>query len=78
MFRKLGAMAGLRSLVRALPKVQLHCHLEGTIEAQTFRELAALRGVESARAAGSLEATYAFATFGEFLLTFAEVCKALR
>jgi adenosine deaminase len=52
--------------------------LEGTIEARTFRELAALRGVESARAAGPVEATYAFATFGQFLLTFAEVCKALR
>lgn len=70
-------MADLLSFVRALPKVQLHCHLEGTVQAQTFRELAVLRGVQSARAAGPLEATYAFATFGEFLLTFAEVCKAL-
>jgi aminodeoxyfutalosine deaminase len=73
-----GAMGELGAFVRALPKVQLHCHLEGTIEAGTFRELAGLRGVESARATGPLEATYAFATFGEFLLTFAEVCKALR
>ncbi len=64
--------------VRALPKVQLHCHLEGTVNARTFRELAAQRGLASARATGPLEATYAFATFQEFLLTFAEVCKALR
>ena len=71
-------MGELGAFVRALPKVQLHCHLEGTIEAGTFRELAGLRGVESARAAGPVEATYAFATFGQFLLTFAEVCKALR
>lgn len=63
--------------VRGLPKVQLHCHLEGTVRAETFRELAELRGVESARVRGPLAATYAFATFGEFLLTFAEVCKAL-
>jgi adenosine deaminase len=64
--------------VRALPKVQLHCHLEGTTRAETFRELAALRGVASERAAGPLAATYAFGTFREFLLTFAEVCKALQ
>ena len=57
-------MPDLLSFVRALPKVQLHCHLEGTVQAQTFRELALLRGVQSARAAGPLEATYAFATFG--------------
>jgi adenosine deaminase len=66
------------SLVRRLPKVQLHCHLEGTVRPETFRELAAARGVESARASGPLAATYAFATVREFLLTFAEVCKTLQ
>jgi adenosine deaminase len=66
------------SLIRRLPKVQLHCHLEGTVRPETFRELARARGVESARASGPLEATYAFATFREFLLTFAEVCKTLQ
>jgi len=71
-------MPDLAAFVRSLPKVQLHCHLEGTVQAETFRELAALHGVESARARGPLEATYAFATFREFLLTFAEVCKALQ
>jgi len=30
----------------ALPKVQLHCHLEGTVRAETFRALAAKYGVE--------------------------------
>ncbi|MBD5606360.1 MAG: adenosine deaminase [Candidatus Eremiobacteraeota bacterium] len=68
----------LGRLVRRLPKVQLHCHLEGTVRAETFRALAAERGVDSERARGPLEATYAFATFREFLLTFAEVCKTLQ
>ncbi len=68
----------LESFVRRLPKVQLHCHLEGTVRAQTFRELASLRGVDSVRAHGPFEETYAFATFRDFLLTFAEVCKALQ
>ena len=64
--------------VRELPKVQLHCHLEGTVRAETFRELAGRRGLASDRASGPLESTYAFSTFREFLLTFAEVCKTLR
>lgn len=64
--------------VAALPKVQLHCHLEGTVRAETFRELASQYGLESARASGPLERTYAFGTFKEFLLTFAEVCKTLH
>ena len=71
-------MPEVSAFVRALPKVQLHCHLEGTVRAATFRELAARYAIESARASGPAEATYAFANFGEFLLTFAEVCKVLR
>ena len=66
------------AFVSSLPKVQLHCHLEGTVRAETFRELAAQHGVTSARAAGPLEETYAFRTFRDFLLTFAEVCKTLQ
>lgn len=62
----------------ALPKVQLHCHLEGTVAATTFRELADAAGMGGQRIAGPLGETYAFASFREFLLTFAEVCKTLR
>ena len=72
------AGASIDRFIRKLPKVQLHCHLEGTVRPETFRELAAQRGVASARATGPFEATYAFGTFGEFLLTFAEVCKTLQ
>jgi adenosine deaminase len=64
--------------VRALPKVQLHCHLEGTVDAATFRSLAGVHAVDiGARGSGPLESTYAFASFREFLLTFADVCRAL-
>ena len=66
------------AFVRALPKVQLHCHLEGTVDAATFRALAREHGVEiGARGSGPLETTYAFASFREFLLTFGDVCRAL-
>ena len=61
----------------ALPKVQLHCHLEGTVRAETFRALAAKYDVELGERADPAR-TYAFATFGEFLLLFAKVSEALR
>ncbi|MBV8331421.1 MAG: hypothetical protein JO192_01670, partial [Candidatus Eremiobacteraeota bacterium] len=32
-------------LAEAIPKVHLHCHLEGTLRAKTFVELAAKHGV---------------------------------
>ncbi len=65
--------------VRTLPKVQLHCHLEGSVAPQTFRKLAARHGVDiGVRGVGPPEDAYAFSTFGEFLLLFAEVCKTLR
>ncbi len=63
--------------ITALPKVQLHCHLEGTVRAATFRELAARRGIELGERADPAR-TYAFETFAEFLLLFGQVCRALR
>ena len=65
------------SVLDALPKVQLHCHLEGTVRPETFRALAAKYDV----ALGEREEpskTYAFRTFGEFLLLFAKVTETLR
>ncbi|MFN2460548.1 MAG: adenosine deaminase [Candidatus Velthaea sp.] len=65
--------------LRALPKVQLHCHLEGTVRAERFRELAAQHGVDiGERGRGPLEHTYRFADFAEFLLLFRDVCEVLR
>lgn len=60
-----------RSSLRALPKVQLHCHLEGTVRPATLRELAARVGLDVA------QDCYRFETFAEFLLAFQTVCKAL-
>ncbi|HEX3468747.1 MAG TPA: adenosine deaminase [Candidatus Elarobacter sp.] len=68
-------MSGLD--LAALTKVQLHCHLEGTVRAETFRSLARKYGVELGERADPAR-TYAFATFGEFLLLFAKVTETLR
>jgi adenosine deaminase len=64
---------------RLVPKTQLHCHLEGTLRATQFRDLAARYGVDlGARAAVPLDETYRFSNFGEFLLLFRDVSSVLR
>jgi aminodeoxyfutalosine deaminase len=68
--------------LRALPKVQLHCHLEGTLRAATFLDLAKRHGValtyrprgEESRDPDQL---YRFASFQEFLMAFAAVSRSL-
>jgi adenosine deaminase len=68
----------LDEIVR-LPKVQLHCHLEGTLHRTRFRELALHHGVDiGVRGQAPIEATYRFANFGEFLLLFRDVASVLR
>jgi adenosine deaminase len=65
--------------ILALPKVQLHCHLEGTLHRERFRELALRHGVDIGfRATLPLENTYAFADFAGFLLLFRDVASVLR
>ncbi len=53
-----------------LTKVQLHCHLEGTVREATYRDFAARSDVAPR--------TYAFATFLEFLHLFRHVLTLLR
>ncbi len=63
--------------LHALAKVQLHCHLEGTVRADTFHALASKYGIDLGERAHP-ERAYAFDTFGEFLLLFAKVSETLR
>ena len=76
-------------LLRTMPKVQLHCHLEGTLRAATFIDLASKHGVALTyrpHDAGPFPADeppadpadpYAFKDFEGFLLTFAAVSRSL-
>lgn len=67
------------------PKIHLHCHLEGTLAAETFVELAGHYGLSTRFRPGGDETdgprdperVYAFADFREFLLIFAAVSRAL-
>jgi adenosine deaminase len=78
-------------LAETIPKIHLHCHLEGTLRPATFVELAKKHGVPlryrpargTAPWVGSEEGTvdpndpYRFANFQDFLLTFAAAVRSL-
>ncbi|MBV9085818.1 MAG: hypothetical protein JOZ62_24350, partial [Acidobacteriaceae bacterium] len=76
------------SALRRLPKVQLHCHLEGTVRPATFVELARRYGVPTeyrpkgadaaATTAQTVGSIYHFNGFQEFLFKFAAVCRCLQ
>jgi aminodeoxyfutalosine deaminase len=60
----------------ALPKAELHVHLEGSIEAPTVVELAARHGVQVTEA--ETLARYAYRNFDEFIESFIWVTSFLR
>jgi adenosine deaminase len=62
--------------LRNLPKVELHVHLEGSIEPATVVELAARHGVSLAPE--EAVARYAPGTFGDFIRSFIWVTSFLR
>jgi adenosine deaminase len=77
-------MSQLQPSVERLPKIHLHCHLEGSLRAETFLELTERDGISTRYRPGAdvrgprdVESVYSFADFGEFLLTFAAVSRAL-
>jgi aminodeoxyfutalosine deaminase len=77
-------------LLRRVPKVQLHCHLEGTLRPATFIDLARAHGVpltyrrgqareplEPSKTPEDPQSVYRFGDFQEFLMVFAAVSRAL-
>ena len=85
------AKAARMALAARVPKIHLHCHLEGCLRATTFVELAAAYGVplryhprggetawvDSAGQPADPADPYRFKDFGEFLLTFAAANRSL-
>ncbi len=71
--------------IASLPKIHLHCHLEGSLRAETFVELTKRAGISTRYRPGQPDIAgpddpaevYRFADFGEFLLTFGAVSRSL-
>lgn len=77
-------MNGIAPAIESLPKIHLHCHLEGTLRAETFVELVRRYRLSTRYAPGrelpgptNVEDVYRFGDFREFLLLFAAVSRAL-
>lgn len=62
--------------LRALPKVELHCHVEGAARASTILELAHRHGV--ALPTEDVDTLYAFTDLNQFLGIYGAVCACLR
>lgn len=69
------ARGDLASFVRALPKVELHCHLEGAVRPETLAELARGNGVELP--ASDPADLYRYEDLAGFLRIFELVCRTL-
>lgn len=68
--------AGPDSLARLLPKVELHCHVEGTARPETVADLAAAHRVELG--VERPEDLYRYESLQDFLDAFATVCSVLQ
>ncbi len=73
------ARAPLVEFMRAMPKVELHLHLEGTLEPELMFELARRNGVKLPFASiEDVRAAYDFADLGSFLRLYYEGAAVLR
>lgn len=65
--------------VRAMPKAELHVHLEGSIEPRTLLALARRNGVDlGPRTESDLRDHYQFRDFGHFMQLYGEMTYVLR
>jgi adenosine deaminase len=73
--------AEFAAAIEQLPKVELHCHLEGTMRPQTLVELAARNGLELPLPSGAeqadLTALFTYVSLDDFLRVFWLVQSAL-
>ncbi len=69
----------LRDYIRAMPKVELHVHLEGTVQPATLLELARANGVPlPATDIEGLREWYTFRDFDHFLDVYMQICACLK
>jgi adenosine deaminase len=65
------------TFLRKIPKVELHCHLEGSVKASTFVELANKNRVAVPSCQDPLE-LYNYRSFRQFLSIYKKVCHSVQ
>lgn len=65
------------TFLREIPKVELHCHLEGSVRAPTFAELARKNGISIPGFQDPLE-LYDYRSFAHFLTIYKKVCHSVQ
>src|SRR5689334_4735089 len=69
----------IQEFVRALPKAELHVHLEGSVRPRTLLELAGRHHIDlGASDVAGLRDRYRFTDFPAFVSTYVTVCDCLR
>ncbi|MBE0689032.1 MAG: adenosine deaminase, partial [Anaerolineae bacterium] len=69
----------LHSLIAAMPKVELHVHLEGAVQPETLLKLARKNGVElPADSVEDVVRWYTFVDFPHFLEIYLKICECIR
>ncbi|MFC7326243.1 adenosine deaminase [Marinactinospora rubrisoli] len=73
------AVSAVETLIRDLPKVELHVHLEGSLQPETLLDLAARHRVaDIPRTLGEIRDWYAFRDFPHFIDVYLTSVQALR
>lgn len=74
-----GIPTSIETFIQAMPKVELHVHLEGSIRPGTLLELAARNGVElPARSTEELRDWYVFTDFDHFVEVYLAAANCIR
>ena len=69
----------LENFIRAMPKVELHVHLEGSIQPETLLMLARRNGVSlPVDTVDDLREWYTFTDFAHFIEIYIAICQCRR
>jgi adenine deaminase len=73
-----GSHMDYKTFLKKIPKIELHCHLEGTLKATTFTDLASKNGVELPQYKEPIDLYSMYKSFQEFENIYRRVAMSIR